>query len=592
MSTTIALFAQVKFQTMKKPRALNLDMSKLKFRLHDRRENSSMTSPNPGADRVGHTENHPKLFRFDFFGQAKRPASWPKEHAAGTLPTRSSTIPNAPELTKSQTSVAISPADLVASSRSSVNLAITADNETRDVDIGVLQHLASQHRGWVPCKCHHSGDYGSYNIVFFIEFDDGVTWVARLPMRRHAMRSLDDPLSQDTMSSVIATMQFVFQHTSIPVPEVYSYDVTSNNPLGRPYMLISKLSGTQLWTHVLEQQDRDKYASAIHSIVEKWGAYSMELAAIQFDTIGSLRRNADDEYVVGPLMTQHYLGLDSSLDKAVNSGPFISVADYLVSISNVKRHFQNTRPTTFGSHLRMSLIESLLPFFLDLNYLNGPFVLSHVDFDLQNILVDIDTGTITGVLDWDWAAVLPLQSHLLLRPVLNAEFLPASEFQVDNVMELDISKTYRKVYEDSMVAAAEKLGLQYPVEDILDRSLMYGLFEKALSYAPYEKDLPALWEHVFSEKISLEEIRDGMRRGDWAGAMASKWKVEVPSEMEDGNIDSPGKSQIRWARIKRLRTSMRKGISKWGGAKERDVNEKGHRMDGVGRMLQGFLCGR
>src|SRR5208282_3332332 len=77
----------------------------------------------------------------------------------------------------------------------------------------------------------------------------------------------------------------------------------------------------------------------------------------------------------------------------------------------------------------------------------------------------------------------------------------------------------------------------YPVEDLIDRSLMYGLLEKALSYMPDERYLPALWNHVYGGDLaSQEQLRNEMRKGDWAATMAEKWNVKIQIRDEENGI--------------------------------------------------------
>jgi len=255
----------------------------------------------------------------------------------------------------------------------------------------------------------------------------------------------------------------------------------------------------------------------------------MELANLKFDSIGSVFQTPDGSYEVKQLLTPENLGHKAKNDEQINRGPFKSAVDYLLIQSSTKRYSNTPHPPSVGGHLRMSLVESFLPYFIDLRYVQGPFVLSHTDLDMQNILVDLEKGEITGIIDWDFAAVLPLQSHLQISRMLNAEFLPRSEFdsfEDEYPYILQFSRRFRRVYEESMVEVAN--GLELPVGDILEKSLMYGLFEKAIVYMPNEKYLPALWDHVYGGGIdSQEKTRNEMRKSDWTAIMANKWNAEI-----------------------------------------------------------------
>lgn len=406
------------------------------------------------------------------------------------------------------------------------------ETELGEVDTDVLCRIASELRHGVPCLCLQDDELwntGGYNLIFYFEFEDGVQWVARVPSKTRAIRPFEDPLSQQSMQSMIDTIEYVDYKTNIPVPDICGFDVTCDNDLGRPYVFMSRVTGEPLATYVDEnwKQHEDK----LERIVQKWAECVVELATLQFDSIGSLFRADGANHEVRQLNTPYQLNLDSSNDRNVNRGPYKSTIDYLLAQSNVKRLEKSQHPRTYGGHLRISLVESLMGYFVDPRYLNGPFVVSHTDLDCQNILVDLESGTITGIIDWDFASVFPVQSHIVLPRSLNAEFIPASEFAQfgeDYPHILDFSKRFRNVYEASLSEAMQKFGLIFPVEDILDRSLMYGLFEKSISQTTNEKYLPALWNHVYGGGIdSLEKARNGMRGGYWAADMANKWNVKA-----------------------------------------------------------------
>lgn len=90
-----------------------------------------------------------------------------------------------------------------------------------DFNLEVLLSLSQQRRGR-PCTCDVSQmpKCGSLNWVIFITFDDGVEWVFRSPIRH-------DFYSDETISKIIAseasTLMYLKSHTSVPVPEVFSY---------------------------------------------------------------------------------------------------------------------------------------------------------------------------------------------------------------------------------------------------------------------------------------------------------------------------------------------------------------------------------
>lgn len=90
------------------------------------------------------------------------------------------------------------------------------------------------------------------------------------------------------------------------------------------------------------------------------------------------------------------------------------------------------------------------------------------------------------------------------------------------------SRTYRPHFEKAMCEAGAES--DYNVAELIDRSLMFGLFERAILNAKDERFLPALWEHVFGNAEGAEEFRMAMKQGDWGVAMADRWGIEMENK--------------------------------------------------------------
>lgn len=90
-----------------------------------------------------------------------------------------------------------------------------------DFNLEALLSLSARLRG-CPCTCDVSQmpRTGSLNWVIFISFDDEVEWVFRSPRSRGFY-------SVETASKIVvseaSTLIYLKAHTSVPVPEVYSY---------------------------------------------------------------------------------------------------------------------------------------------------------------------------------------------------------------------------------------------------------------------------------------------------------------------------------------------------------------------------------
>ena len=91
-------------------------------------------------------------------------------------------------------------------------------------NLEALLSLSEQLRGQ-PCTCDASEmpKSGSLNWVVFITFRDGVEWDFRSPKDEFHSFHLSDETCSKMGVSEASTLMYLKAHTSIPVPEVYSY---------------------------------------------------------------------------------------------------------------------------------------------------------------------------------------------------------------------------------------------------------------------------------------------------------------------------------------------------------------------------------
>lgn len=387
--------------------------------------------------------------------------------------------------------------------------------EGQMMDLTIVVKLATQARN-IRCQLSRRPVLGDHDWIIFVQFVDKIEWIARIPRQADKLK-FDGVRFTERYECMISTIEYVGTHTTLPVPIVHQFDLSCDNILQRPYILMDCLPGKQFSSCLGSFND-----GQIRRVVRQWAQYTMELAALQFSEIGSLRKD-NDTFVIKSLS-------DNINDSNDNRGPFRSVADYILAMSASKKRAiaaATSDPHAYGNFLRSSLIESLVPFFVLPEYLNAPFVLSHRNFDIHSILVDT-SGRLTGILSWQNAAILPLQSHIRVPDSLNLEFMPPSE-TVDQPSRTRFSRKYRPHFEKALIEAGAES--EWNIPELIDRSLMFGLFERAILRAKDERYLPALWEHVFGNAAGAEEFRRRMKRSDWGVAMADKWDIEMPGNM-------------------------------------------------------------
>jgi hypothetical protein len=88
-------------------------------------------------------------------------------------------------------------------------------------DLSALLLLAREHRS-IPCSCDTSRqpECGSLNWAIFLLFEDGVEWVFLSPLKSDY---ISPATTAKLLESKVATMRYLKQKSSIPVPEVYDF---------------------------------------------------------------------------------------------------------------------------------------------------------------------------------------------------------------------------------------------------------------------------------------------------------------------------------------------------------------------------------
>ncbi|KAI0542572.1 phosphotransferase enzyme family-domain-containing protein [Xylaria digitata] len=190
--------------------------------------------------------------------------------------------------------------------------------------------------------------------------------------------------------SEVATLDWVNQHTSLPVPRVIAYDSSRDNPLGFEWILMSRAEGKSLseswWSVSLGSKER---------LVKQIAAFSTEIFEQSFQGgIGSIYKTASGE------------------DGGTHSRLRFATTDLASRLCHIVD--ENERETLQRMVDLTRRIERLMPKFYpspqpsaDTGMASTRTMLSHDSLSLDNILVN-DEGIFTGVVDWQCISCLPV----------------------------------------------------------------------------------------------------------------------------------------------------------------------------------------
>lgn len=261
---------------------------------------------------------------------------------------------------------------------------------------------------------------GSHNSLYKLEFSDSTLCAASI--------SNSPPLyfSADVKRSEIATMQYL--HSSplynIPVPRIYAWDLTFDNPVGAPYIFRECVPGKTMSEdgrfYKLSPEDKLK-------VIKELAYVQAELSKpSEFTKLGCIFQSKDGDkgFYIGKMVTlpsgcpeedcqrQAYLGPYDSLpelwDARLEKETLSAIRNWsaLPSDSSLPSHLPPSKanPHEFGEILQ--LLSGLTVLFTPPKELST-LCIHHSDLAIRNVLFDEDTLKITGVIDWEFASVMP-----------------------------------------------------------------------------------------------------------------------------------------------------------------------------------------
>ena len=271
---------------------------------------------------------------------------------------------------------------------------------------------------------------GGFNRIFDLVLQDGFEVIAKIPY--HIAKP-----DYFATASEAATLAFL-RLKGIPVPEVYSYCATAENPVGTEYLLLEKAPGVCVASKWTSLQDLEIRRLA-HSFVE----LEKKLFQIPFRASGSLyfkndipsslqaplyeEEHATEErqFCIGPIADyMFWYGRRAGLK--LNRGPWKSHIEYLQSIAQkeiawTKLYGKPMEPDFPHNDMELGVqypkdylklledYQSLTPHLLPkdpAHPFNKP-TLRHPDLTPGNIFVSPESGRISCLIDWQHTVIQP-----------------------------------------------------------------------------------------------------------------------------------------------------------------------------------------
>lgn len=251
---------------------------------------------------------------------------------------------------------------------------------------------------------------GSFHILFRIKFGDGAQWVLKVPATGHPDR-FDEPDAK-ALTSEALTMRLIKRETTVPIPEVYSFNASTQNDLGCPFILmeyIEAVPSQDFWFE--ETSSKPVMEQRRAQLLQDLAAAVVQLNQFAYRQGGRLL--FDDEGNPTSVEPMRKLDVSSMLDRQRTDendesfifcelGPFTDSKAFLLCMLDRRL----PPPDQFGQGI-YKLLRLFIDWFPSADYaLESEFVLSHPDLDFQNVLVSPEGG-LRGIIDWDGVGTVP-----------------------------------------------------------------------------------------------------------------------------------------------------------------------------------------
>ncbi|MCJ1260926.1 hypothetical protein MMC22_000790 [Lobaria immixta] len=251
---------------------------------------------------------------------------------------------------------------------------------------------------------------GSFHILFRIKFGDGAQWVLKVPATGHPDRF--DGSDAKALTSEALTMRLIKRETTVPIPEVYSFNASTHNDLGCPFILMEYIEGVSLYEFWFEEKSSKAVMEQRRArLLQDLAAVVVQLNQFAYRQGGRLLFDEEGNPTsVGPMRK---LDVSSMLDRQQTGdldesfifcelGPFTDSKAFLLCMLDRRL----PPPDQFGQGI-YKLLRLFIDWFPSADYALEPeFVLSHPDLDFQNILVTPEGG-LRGIIDWDGVGTVP-----------------------------------------------------------------------------------------------------------------------------------------------------------------------------------------
>ncbi|KAK5996126.1 hypothetical protein PT974_04554 [Cladobotryum mycophilum] len=190
-------------------------------------------------------------------------------------------------------------------------------------------------------------------------------------------------------------MKIIHKHTTIPIPDVFDFEASADQPFGYPYVFMEYLGGRALPSGLATTIPRQHHTKVAKQLANVFA----ELQNLTFSRIGRLwcGENADEPVEIMAMAWHSSPGpLETSLEYFYNQR------------QGENREIMAMHPDDPDWLTACWVLKTALTRIVIEDRVRGPFPLCHLDLHFGNMLFDTEYN-LTGIIDWSSAQAAPLE---------------------------------------------------------------------------------------------------------------------------------------------------------------------------------------
>jgi len=264
---------------------------------------------------------------------------------------------------------------------------------------------------------------GSFNFSFRISFSDGPDAIIRFP------KPGQTAFRDEKVVNEVQIMEYLSQNTTIPIPHVHSWGLTTESPQQfGPFIIMDYIDGTLLSTVLKQPHESDQEDvvlnpnidnTTLDKIYHQIADYMLQLSQLTFTHIGAISiDHASNTWAVTRRPLTYNMNELATVagypDNQFPTAPFDRASDYLMSVANehlthlwTQRNLADNPEIAQERFIARHRFAQLIPKYCIDDA--GPFIPFCDDMRPSNMLINPETLCITAVLDFEFTNIMPAQ---------------------------------------------------------------------------------------------------------------------------------------------------------------------------------------